>query len=76
MRHWNWFYETNPVKIAIQKYKNQPSILRIKQLIKNPKEFYFAPIDVDPITKEIQNLNLKKAISKDGIPVRPKACRH
>ena len=58
--------ETYPVKIAIKKYIKQQSILRIKQLIENPMEFYFVSIDEDLTTKEIQNLDLKKDVPNDG----------
>ena len=67
---WDTGNETDAVKISMKKYKRHPSILRIKQLMKNPTEFYFALIDKDPIAKEIKNLNLKKAIPKDDIKVK------
>ena len=44
--------ETDPVKIAVKKYSKHPSILRIKQLIKNPTEFHFAPIDEDLLSQK------------------------
>lgn len=47
-----------------------PIILRIKQLVKNPKEFYFVPLDEDLIVEEIQNLNLEKVVPQDDIPVK------
>ena len=34
--------ETDSVKIAIEKYIKFPGTLRVKRLIKNPWEFYFA----------------------------------
>ena len=58
------------MKIAIEKCIKYPSILRTKQLVKNPTEFYFAPMDKDLIVKEIKNLNFKKANTKDDIPVK------
>ena len=62
--------EIDPVKVVINKCKKHPSSLRIKQLIKNPTQLYFALIDEDLIAKEIQNLNLKEAIPKDEAPVK------
>ena len=47
-----------------------PIILRIKQLVKNPKEFYFVPLDEDLIVEEIRNLNLEKVVPQDDIPVK------
>ena len=35
--------ETDPVAIAIEKYIKFRSTLRVRRLIKNPWEFYFAP---------------------------------
>ena len=62
--------EIDPVKVVINKYKKHPSSLRIKQLIKNPTQLYFALIDEDLIAKEIQNLNFKEAIPKDEASVK------
>ena len=50
--------ETDPVKIAIKKYKENTSILKIKQLIKNQTDFHFALVillNEDLTAKEIQN---------------------
>ena len=47
-----------------------PIILRIKQLVKNPKEFYFVTLDEDLIVEEIQNLNLEKVVPQDDIPIK------
>ena len=42
----------------------------IKQHIKNPTEFSFAPVDKDVIANEIKNLNTRKAAPQDDIPVK------
>ena len=39
--------ETNPVLKAIKKYKNHPSILRIKSSFKHPKVFLFKYFNVE-----------------------------
>ena len=52
------------LKIAINTYRKHPSILRIKRLIKNPRQFYFRIIDEDLNVRETQNLNLKKSYPK------------
>ena len=48
--------ETEPVKIAIKKIQETPNHFKDKT-IKNPTEFYLAPIDEDLIAKAFQNLN-------------------
>ena len=41
--------ETDPLLRAIKKYSKHPSILRIKQYLKNSTEFSFVPVDKDVI---------------------------
>ena len=62
--------ETDPLLRAVKKYSKHPSILRIKQYFKNPTEFSFVPVDKDVIAKEIMNLDAKKAVPQDDIPVK------
>ena len=62
--------ETDPLLRAIKKYSKHPSILRIKQYFNNPTEFSFVPADKDVIAKEIKNLDTKKAVPQDDIPVK------
>ena len=62
--------ETNPLLRAIKKYRNYPSILRIKQYFKNPTEFSFVPADTYVIAKWIKNLDTKKASPQDDIPIK------
>ena len=62
--------ETDLLLRAIKRYSKHPSILRIKQYFKNSTEFSFGPIGKDVITKEIKNLNTKKASPQDDIPVK------
>ena len=62
--------ETDPVLKAIKKYKNHPSILRIKSSFKHPKVFSFKYFNVEDVKREINNLNSKKATPKGDIPVK------
>ena len=57
--------ETDPLLCAVKKYSKHPSILRIKQYLKNPTEFSFAPVDKHVTAKKSKNLNTKKAAPQD-----------
>ena len=54
------------MRIETKKYKKYSSILKIKQLIKNPAGFYF---EQRSYRKRNSKFNLKKAISEDVILV-------
>ena len=56
---------TDPLLCAVKKYSKHPSILRIKQYLKNPTEFSFAPVDKHVTAKKSKNLNTKKAAPQD-----------
>ena len=62
--------ETDPVLNTIKKYKNHPSILRIKSCFKHPKVFSFKYFNVEDVRREINNFNSKKSTSKGDIPVK------
>ena len=62
--------ETDPVLKAIKKYKNHPSILRIKSSFKHPKVFSFKYFNVEDVKRETNNLNSKKATPKGDILVK------
>ena len=62
--------ETDPVPHAIKKYKNHPSILRIKSTFKYPKAFSFKYFNVEDVKREINNISSKKAAPKGDIPVK------
>ena len=59
---------SDPVDKAICKYKFHPSILLIKSKLENQKLFSFQPISKFDMEKEIQNIDLKKATTKNTIP--------
>ena len=50
------------------KYRNQPSIIAIKENSKNSK-FTFHEVDYQKIINEIKRLNKNKASQKSGIPI-------
>ena len=59
---------SDPVDKAICKYKFHPSILLIKSKLENQKLFLFQLISKFDMEKEIQNIDLKKATTKNTIP--------
>ena len=61
----------DPISKAIAKYENHPSILRIKNHM-NEKDlnFSFEFVDKPKISKEINQLNGKKACQEHDIPVK------
>ena len=50
----------DPVEIAIQKFKNHPSITSIKENIFSPEVFKFHKINLDKILKELNNFDRTK----------------
>ena len=61
--------ETELVLKAIKKYKNHPSICRMKSSFEHPKVFSFKYLNVDDVKRETNNLNGKKVTPEDDIPV-------
>ena len=59
---------SGPVEKAICKYKFHPRILLIKSKLENQKLFSFQPISKFGMEKEIQNIDLKKASTKNTNP--------
>ena len=58
----------DPVNNAISKYRDYPSILLIKDKIKNLSTFSFKEASLSNIEKELRNLNTKKASTFGNIP--------
>ena len=58
----------DPVEIAIQKFKNHPSITSIKENIVSPEIFKFHKINLDDILKELNNLDRTKNGTFGDIP--------
>ena len=62
--------ETDPVLNAIKKYKNDPSILKIKSYFKYLKVFSFKYFNVEDVKRETNNINSKKETPNGDIPVK------
>ena len=58
----------DPVERAIQKFKNHPSIMSIKENIVYPEIFKFRKINLDDILKELNNLDRTKNEILGDIP--------
>ena len=59
---------SDPVQIAIEKYKNHTSILTIQNNVTIDQSFSFQIASTDTIYKQINLLNLKKNGTHGGIP--------
>ena len=59
---------SDPVQIAIEKYKNHPSILTIQNNVTIDQSFSFQIASTDTIYKQINLLNSKKNGTHGGIP--------
>ena len=51
----------DPIFRSIQKYKNHPSILKIKEIMPQNECFSFKPTNLQSVIKEIGNLNESKS---------------
>ena len=59
-----------PIDKAIVKFQFHHSILLIKSKINTSNSFSLRQIETDNVDKEIRTLNLKKAGTKNDIPVK------
>ena len=50
----------DPIIIAIEKYEQHPSVLKIKDITPGNSHFSFKPSDLKSVIKEIDNLNGSK----------------
>ena len=62
--------EVDPVLKAIKKYKNHPSILKIKEKVNPDDIFSFQSTTSELVIHEIFTLNTSKATPKDSIPTK------
>ena len=62
--------DDDPVFRAIRKYKNHPSILRIKGVVLETDCFSFEPTDLLAVIYEITHLNNSKASPLESIPAK------
>ena len=61
---------SDPVEIAIKKYKNHPCIVAITEKFNFTVRFEFEEVNLKDIEKEILNLNTKKAVALNSIPAK------
>ena len=60
----------DPILLAIEKFENHPSILKIKEITQKNSCFSFKPTDLKSIIKEIANLNESKSTPIESIPTK------
>lgn len=58
----------DPIFNIIRKYKDHPSILKIKEVIPCNSPFSFKPTNIPTVMKEILNLDVTKSCPVDSIP--------
>ncbi len=58
----------DPVANTIEKYKNHPSIIKIKQTFEKGEKFSFTTTNFENVFCEILSLNESKASPKESIP--------
>ena len=60
----------DPVDIALEKFKDHPSVKIVKENVSPESLFHFTKISVSEITKELSSLNSKKAGTFGNIPTK------
>ena len=60
----------HPVDLIIAKYKNHPSILKIKEMVPTGLKFDFSEVLLENIQHQLENLNIKKATTLKNIPTK------
>ena len=60
----------NPVLNAVNKYKNHPSVIMIKEKIKPIENFSFFPVQYDDVLRKIGNLDSSKSSQQTDIPTK------
>ena len=61
---------SDPVKIAVKRFGNHPSIIDIRRNVSITSKFSFCEVTVKDMTDEINNLNVKKSGPFMNIPVK------
>ena len=61
---------SDPVKRAVKKFGNHPSIIGIKKNVSVVSKFSFREVNINDIINEINNLNAKKSGTFMNIPVK------
>ena len=60
----------DPVDLIIAKYKNHPSILKIKKMVPAIPKFNFSEVLLEDIEDQLRKLNIKKATTFKNIPTK------
>ena len=60
----------DPIDIALEKFKEHPSVKIIKENVPTESLLHFAKISVSEMTKELSTLNSKKAGTFDNVPTK------
>ena len=60
----------NPVLNAVNKCKNHPSVIMIKEKIKPIEKFSFFPVQYDDVLRKIRNLDPSKSSQQTDIPTK------
>lgn len=67
-------YSYNPeidyISNIINKFKNHPSIIKIKENVKVDQHFHFKPVDLSVINVQIDSLDKRKPTTYNNIPTR------
>ena len=66
--HTDTYNANDPVSIAIEKYKQHPSILKIEQENFHKSKFDFEHITAYNVLEVIQDMDISKSYKKDNIP--------
>ena len=62
--------EIDYISNIIEKFKNHPSILRIKEKVEIDESFHFSPVDESVISDKIGSLDKRKPTTYNNIPTR------
>jgi hypothetical protein len=62
--------ESDPVRKAVKKFQNHPSIIGIKKHVQVTEKFSFWEVDIAEMISEINNLDAKKSGTFMNIPVK------
>ena len=60
----------NSVLNVVNKYKNHPSVIMIKEKIKPIEKFSFFPVQYDDVLRKIRNLDPSKSSQQTDIPTK------
>ena len=61
-------HSSNPIDVAIEKFKNHPSIIAINSNVSPSSQFVFSNIEIENMLEEINCLDVKKQGNFGGIP--------